>query len=567
MKNKQVCLHQPQNDALKSMSRNIKAITLGRKEQSVSLALLCLCSFITHGENLECMPQTDASDSFTIDKMLFINHPVFDEDKADALYIHHLANWLHINTQAQVIQDLLPFAEKDRVYQAQLSEAERLLNQHSFLRKSKISRITDCQNPEKNKLKVETWDTWSLMPSVSFGRRAGNNKYAFGFKEDNFLGLGIHEGVQYKKDHLRSGYQFAFNMPLNFPQHSSLELEFTDNDDGEKIAVSFSKPFYVQSSQQQYAVSILKENRHDSIEQNGELAWQFSHDIKRSALSYGHLITQNEQGAFRLLLGIDKEQHRFADLNSQVLSFLPVDRGFTAPWLGLEYKQENYTILSNIRFIDHREDINLGWQFMTKFGVDTDSLSDNNGHGIHVENKLSKGLQLNNTLLLFSVSNKAYWQEKQTNHRQLSAELELHQYFSPHWSAYLKSQYVNEKNQYLDAPLALGGDTGVRGYSNQYQHGEHLWSANAELRFNPHWQLYQLVNVAWAGFVDSGRAWGNTQTANSTNSSLHSLGLGARLFSSHSSEGNVVHMDIIKPLTTGVNIDSWQWRLQVKKSL
>jgi hypothetical protein len=567
MKNRQVCLHRPQSEAVKSIRPGIKNTVLTRQKITMSLAVLCLCSFITRGEGIECVPEADASEPFIIDKMRFINHPVFDEDDAGSLYLHHVANWLHINTQPQVIEDLLPFAETDSVSLAQLSEAERLLNQHSFLRKSQISRINDCQNTEKNSLKVETWDTWSLMPSVSFGRRAGNNKYAFGFKEDNFLGLGIHAGVQYKKDHLRSGYQFAFNMPLSFPQHSSFELEFADNDDGQKTSVSFAKPFYLQSSPQQYAASILKENRRDSIYQNGDLAWQFSHDIKHMALSYGHLITQNEQGAFRVHLGINKEQDHFADLGSDVLSFLPSDRGFTAPWLGLEYKQADYKIFSNIRFIDHREDINLGWQFMTKFGVDTASSSDNNERGIHFENSLTKGLQLNNTLLLFSVSNKVYWQEKQADHQELSAEFELHQYFSSHWSAYLKSQYLSEKNQYLDAPLALGGDTGVRGYSSQYQHGEHLWSANAELRFNPHWELYQLINVAWAGFVDSGRAWGNTENANSTNSSLHSLGIGARLFSSHSSEGNVVHMDIIKPLTTGANIDSWQWRLQVKKSL
>ena len=126
---------------------------------------------------------------------------------------------------------------------------------------------------------------------------------------------------------------------------------------------------------------------------------------------------------------------------------------------------------------------------------------------------------------------------------------------------------ASRKNQYLDIPLALGGDTGVRGYAEQYQHGEHLWSASAELRYNPHWELYQLVNVAWAAFVDSGKAWGQTPAINSTDTTLQSIGIGARLFSSHSSEGNVVHMDIIKPLTMGPNVDSWQWRVQVKQSL
>lgn len=537
----------------------------------VSLILLSLSSFFANSKTLECALKTQINEPVNIDKLLLVSHPVFDEDKADSLYLHGLANWLHINTQQHVIQDLLPFAATDTISQAQMTETERILNQHSFLRKSQISLVDDCNSPATtpaiNTLKVETWDTWSLIPSISFGRRAGNNKYGFGFKEDNFLGLGIHAGVQYKKDHLRSGYKFAFNMPLSFPKQSSIEFEFADNDDGQKTYLSYSKPFYLQSSQQQHFASTLKETRLDSIYQNGDLAWQFSHEIKRTELAYGQLISQDKQSVIRMHFGINKEQHYFSDLHSDVLSSIPLDRSFTSPWIGLEYKQADYQMFSNIRFIDHREDINLGWQFMTKFGVNINSSNDDNNQGFHFENNLSKGLQLQNTLMLFSATSKTYWQKQQPTHQQLSAEFELHQYINPRWTAYLKSQWLSEQNQYLDAPLALGGDSGVRGYSSQYQHGEHLWSASAELRFNPHWELYQLVNVSWAAFVDSGKAWGETTTPNSTDSTLSSIGLGARIFSSHSSEGNVVHMDIIKPLNTGNNIDNWQWRVQVKKSL
>jgi hypothetical protein len=567
MKNKKLDPQLPQSKPVQFDELNgyfTKSTSLGVK---ACLILLCLSSFIARGKTLECVPTVKANERFTIDKLVLVSHPVFDENKADSLYLHGLANWLHINTQQHVIQNLLPFRETDNISKAQITESERILTQHSFLRKSLITLVENCHNPTTNKLKVETWDTWSLIPNISFGRRAGNNKYGIGFKEDNFLGLGVHAGVQYKKDHLRSGYKFAFSMPLSFPKQSSLEFEFADNNDGQKTYLSYSKPFYLQSSKQQHFASTLKESRRDSIYQNGDLAWQFFHEIERTELAYGQLITLNAQSAIRLHFGINKEQHYFADLDSVVLSSVPPNRSFTSPWVGFEYSQADYHIFSNIRFIDHREDINLGWQFMSKIGLDINSSSDENNDGVHFENILSKGLELQNSLILFSASNKMYWQKQQPTHQQLSATLELHQYFTPHWAGYIKSQWLSEKNQYLDAPLALGGDNGVRGYSSQYQHGEHLWSTSAELRFNPHWELYQLVNVAWAAFVDNGKAWGDTKAANTTHSTLSSIGVGTRLFSSHSSEGNVVHMDIIKPLNVGKNIDSWQWRVQVKKSL
>ncbi|WP_326484811.1 hypothetical protein, partial [Bacillus paranthracis] len=62
--------------------------------------------------------------------------------------------------------------------------------------------------------------------------------------------------------------------------------------------------------------SMLKENRRDSIYQNGELAWQFSHDVEQSTLAFGHLITLHRLAAVRMQLGINKELHRFTSLDS-----------------------------------------------------------------------------------------------------------------------------------------------------------------------------------------------------------------------------------------------------------
>lgn len=540
---------------------------LTKKSIKLSFIVLFINSITVSSQEVECTALAASEEPFTLDKLTFVSHPLFDETQSNSFYIHSLANWLHINTQQHVVKKLLPFVQAEVISRAQFVEAERILNQYSFLRKSRVSLVAGCEDSLENELKVETWDTWSLVPYISFGRRAGNNKYAFGFKEDNFLGLGIHAGVQYKKDHLRSGYQVTFSMPLNFPKQSTLEFEFADNDDGQKTYLAYSKPFYQQSSKQQHSASIFKENRRDSIYQNGTLAWQFSHDVDQFDLAYGHLITQHKLSAVRMHFGMNKERHHFENLNSTILTELPSDRGITFPWIGMEYSQADYQTFSNIRFIDHREDINLGWQLMSKIGVDISSLNSDDSKGIHVENTLSKGVQWQNTLMLLSTSNKVYWRKDQPNHQALATELEVYQYLTPRWAGYFKAQWRAEKNQYYDEPLTLGGDTGVRGYAQQYQHGDNLWSATAELRYNPHWELYQLVNVAWAAFADSGKAWGESFATNSTDETLQSIGIGARLFSSHSSEGNVIHMDIIKPLTTGRNVDSWQWRVQVKQSL
>lgn len=44
---------------------------------------------------------------------------------------------------------------------------------------------------------------------------------------------------------------------------------------------------------------------------------------------------------------------------------------------------------------------------------------------------------------------------------------------------------------------------------------------------------------------------------------LASVGVGARLFSSHSSGRNVVHIDLAHPLVKGPNVPGWEWRVQL----
>ncbi|WP_337121511.1 hypothetical protein, partial [Staphylococcus aureus] len=94
----------------------------------VSFIALFINSFIVSGQEIECTPEADSEEFVTIDKLTFISHPVFDENQPDSLYLHSLANWLHINTQQHVVEKLLPFTQTEVISRAQFAEIERILN-------------------------------------------------------------------------------------------------------------------------------------------------------------------------------------------------------------------------------------------------------------------------------------------------------------------------------------------------------------------------------------------------------------------------------------------------------
>ena len=112
----------------------------------------------------------------------------------------------------------------------------------------------------------------------------------------------------------------------------------------------------------------------------------------------------------------------------------------------------------------------------------------------------------------------------------------------------------------------LGGETGIRGYPLQYQHGKHSTQFTFEARYYPHINIYKLLELAAAAFIDTGRVFGQAKPLQNQSSWMTSVGLGARLYSTHSSEARVIHLDIIKPVTADPNVNSIEFRVTTKQS-
>ena len=122
------------------------------------------------------------------------------------------------------------------------------------------------------------------------------------------------------------------------------------------------------------------------------------------------------------------------------------------------------------------------------------------------------------------------------------------------------------RNQFLDRPVELGDDSGVRGYPLQYQHGERTTQLTAELRYYPHINIYKLFELGGAAFFDAGKAFGESPVINVNNSFITSIGVGARFYSPHSSEAQVIHVDLVKPLSPSDVINSVEIRISTKHS-
>mgnify|MGYP000480572213 CR=1 FL=1 len=136
---------------------------------------------------------------------------IFDENEEGFIFLHRWANAIHIDTKQLTLENEAAFfLEKCSKNFADMAELERHLRSRKYLRDAKVTSDEMVEN-----ITVTTWDNWSLMPTISFGRQGGESKYSFGIKERNFLGLGIDAEIETYKNSQRKGYKVKTTIPFH----------------------------------------------------------------------------------------------------------------------------------------------------------------------------------------------------------------------------------------------------------------------------------------------------------------------------------------------------------------
>ncbi|GGQ01565.1 ShlB/FhaC/HecB family hemolysin secretion/activation protein [Shewanella ulleungensis] len=533
--------------------------------------LLSHTSASANDEPVESPPAVSTVNKHDVDKVaniVIVSHPIFDESAPDAIFLHRWANYLHINTKESTILNSLSFEEGDKITEKDLHEAQRLLRYEPYIRDAEINIARKDPLAEDNVedvVLVETWDNWSLLPTVSLSKNGGDTKYSFGIKEDNLLGLGVKTKIKYQSSADRTGYKFAFDAPVRWVKHGNIAVDFYDNSDGQASALAFNKPFYALDTKDMYGAAWSTDTRIDTIRQNGKDIYEFEHIIDFANIGFGWLVDRQADYLQRISVGITQEQHLFNNIDMYPDSPLPLDRDFIYPWLSYEYLQDQYTVLNNIHLINNNEDFNLGWRHVVTLGLETNDVADSSALGYHLNVLTTRGWQQDNQLLLMSLTGRTDIQTGQQDFYNVGLSAEYFHQINPKWTAYSKAKIATSHNNYLDQTFALGDETGVRGYPNDYQHGDNQWLFTSEIRYYPNINLYQLAELGWALFADIGQASGGPDELNEVSGPIGSVGIGARLYSSKSSYGNVAHIDIAMPMTSGEDTNEWEFRFQVKE--
>ncbi len=502
--------------------------------------------------------------------VIFIPLTIFDKNEEGFVFLHRWANAIHIDTKQITLENEAAFfLDKCAKNFSDMAELERHLRSRKYLRDAKVTSDEMVEN-----ITVTTWDNWSLMPTISFGRQGGESTYSFGIKERNFLGLGIDAEIETYKNSQRKGYKVKTTIPLFSKKNIDLKLRFADNDDGTQQSLFLRKHFASFYTNNAYQVGFNEESRNDTIYQNNDELAIFAHDISYKNAEYAWLNFNNENSLVRYRVGITQDLHEFSYTdnakNNPNSPLLPQDRDFIYPWIGFDYIEKNFKKLTNIHLITQIEDFNHGWQFSSRLGI-SDGEKENSAWALF-QAEIHKGFEIHDdALVLMNIALNGDIYDQQDHRVLLNINTEYFYNFNSSWGFYLNNTNVISNNQYLDKPVTIGGNTGLRGFPLQYQHGEHSVKFTNEIRYYPYINIFKLFDLAGAAFIDTARTFGNIEgqgiVGNIENGWLYSIGLGARLYSPHSAGNHqVIHIDFAFPQSDNPDIDNFEIRVKAKQS-
>ncbi|WP_348772135.1 BamA/TamA family outer membrane protein [Pseudoalteromonas sp. MMG010] len=491
------------------------------------------------------------------------------ELEAEDNFLFRFANYAHIQTEPDVIHNILLFTEKDTYDAKKLAESERLLRKQRYLYDAQISATENCDGDVD--VDVVTRDLWTLLPEINFSRSGGENKSSFGFRESNLFGWGKRLSLSRTSDSDRTGYLFVYDDPNVLSSRYKARIEYADNNDGKRHRLELTYPFYAINTPFSYGALSYKEERKESIYSKGDIVSEYKQDTQLQRFFLGHSKKLSHSWTQRISGGYINEDNTFNAIESTLLP-LALDRSLSYPFISGHWFEDHYIKVRNFDTIHRTEDLNLGWNIKTLFGYSSQSLSNDESRVVYSLD-INKALFSNEqTLWRFDANIDGYWNRELKQLENFIATSKIQYYLNTQVdeSWYIKAQVQLAEHLTYDKQLTLGGETGLRGYPIDYQHGDRSWLISLEKRYYWDYNFLQLFKVGGAAFVDVGKAWfsnaENTLVENNDDNILKNVGIGLRLAPSRANAGTVIHLDIAAPLQKTDDVDSLQWLVSVKNS-
>jgi len=485
---------------------------------------------------------------------------IFNTDvPAENHKIHRLANLLHIKTRPDTIKWQLLFNTGDKLDLRILEETERNLRANQYIKNASINPTRVCGN--KVDILVQTTDSWTLTPGISYGKSGGSNTSSAEITEVNLLGKGKSLTLSYAKGIDRNGSLLQYTDPQFNGSRRSLTVGIRDNTDGEQYNLSFGLPFYQLNNKKSWGLDIQSRKQIIRLYSNGIISSEIGEDSDFLGFYYGWSKGLIGDRVKRIRAGWLYNTVNYHGINGSTPSISSYKLSY--PWIEYEYFQERYTKKKNFRTMGRIEDVSLGRNFTARVGAITETLGSSDEYFL-LSTRYSEGFQPTiNQLGLLKLETDTYSGKGILNGSTIRLTGEWFWFQNHNSNYYLSGKYNHIDNLLPGQQIVLGADTGLRGYPIRYQSGDKSFVATAEKQYFSKWYPYKLVKFGAVIFADAGSAWGQ----GNSRKIIADAGIGLRLVSTRSTGNSVMHIDLAFPINAPSTIDDYQLRITAERFL
>ena len=487
--------------------------------------------------------------------VIFAPSNIFDETKpGERTQLFKLVNKLHARTRPSTLRAQLLFAEGDFYSERVLQETARNLRTLRYLREPILTPV--CYTPGFIDVLVQTRDVWTLSPTVSFGRKGGNNTSSFGIEDNNFLGLGKVLELSQRSDRKRDSTSLVYRDPNLAFGRWTLDAVLTNSADGHEVSARVERPFFALDSRWQALVALSDFDGEQSRSVFGNEIDRYRQQTQTGELGFGFSNGLVNGWSTRYSTGLRYEQQRFSALESRrpgdtanVGSTLavPNDRTLAYPFVRIEGVQDNFATTFNQDQIGRTEDQAFGVNYSLELGLSSPVLGAERNQAL-LKAKVSDGLRIRDKELLFL---SAYGEGRfigAGENQLIGASARYFYRQSDRATFYASVSADYGRNLDAESPLVLGGENGLRAYPFDYQYGDKRALLTLEQRIYTDWKPFKLFQVGAAAFVDVGKVWGKSAVFDEDLGTLKDFGVGLRLGSLRAARANSLHIDLAYPM-------------------
>ena len=498
------------------------------------------------------LPAQTAVDTSVADSDMIVRGIQLDRrdifDPGERSWFARLVNSLHIQTQAAVVRRELLFEVGKPYDSALVAESERNLRAMGIFRRVQIDSIRTSRGLH---LRVLAKDGWSTQADWRFRSTGGEVAFTIGLVENNLLGTASAAAVRYRKDPDRSTVAMSFRRPRLFAGAVGLGASYENKTDGKSFGLALDRPFFSLTSSR--AFRLEAEDRKQRVLRFREGLPVASDTLRRRYTfvrgSAARALRASSSGFLRIGLAA---QVRRDDFRAEA-SLEPFPHEITGA-LGA------YLVLNRARFIvtqgyagfAREEDVDLGTTLRVGliaaprlFGYDRD------GIGPEISGRVGARIP-RGFAFLDLLANGLFTSAGLDSGSVQVALTTVVQPGSRHMAV------LHTEAGWLEDPLPgeefdLGLGSGPRAFGSHAFTGDRSVFLSAEYRYTIADDLFRMVGVGVAGFVDYGGAW----YSGSRRRMGWDAGVGIRLGASRATATEALRFDLARRFANDAEPAGW----------